>query len=281
MSDTFPPDVNHPRVQGWHYWLPFVVFLGFISLYQYVGLSYPLAYVGRTFVVAGILVWLWKYYTKVRWTHLGLGVLVGVIGLFQWVGMELGLIWLRDQFPRGSTMHWLVGLTSMVKPTHAAWDVTPAVVRDWYMLKPLFETIKPESDIYVTPLRIADPTWLVIFLAIRWMGSTLVVPVMEELFWRDWLWRNMAAPNDFKLHKVGEYDKYAFWVIPVFFAFVHVQIVTAVVWALMIAWLLVKTRSIGACIVAHAVTNFLLGAWVIGTWKLQWAPMGYSQWFFW
>ena len=63
----------------------------------------------------------------------------------------------------------------------------------------------------------------------------------------------------------------AFWLVPVFFAFVHVQWLTAIVWGLLIAALLVKTKSLGACIIAHGVTNFLLGAYVLYT----------KEWFFW
>src|SRR5205823_4643084 len=37
------------------------------------------------------------------------------------------------------------------------------------------------------------------FTAVRIVGAVLVVPVMEELFWRDYLWRFVIAPNDFKL----------------------------------------------------------------------------------
>jgi membrane protease YdiL (CAAX protease family) len=50
-----------------------------------------------------------------------------------------------------------------------------------------------------------------------------------------------------------------------------VQIVTALVWGLMIGWLLVRTKSLGACIVMHGVTNFLLGAYVLYT----------HDWYFW
>jgi membrane protease YdiL (CAAX protease family) len=44
---------------------------------------------------------------------------------------------------------------------------------------------------------------------------------------------------------------------------------TAIVYGLLIGGLLVATRSLGACIIAHGVTNFLLGAYVLVTqdWK--------------
>lgn len=188
---------------------------------------YPLSYVFKTFLVAGVLVYFWKSYTRIRWTHAWLGVLVGVIGIVQWVGMQK-LLW---QFP---ALSW----TSM---SAEAFDPTQAI---------------------------ASPALLWSFIAIRWAGATLLVPVMEELFWRDYAWRTIIAPNDFKLAEVGEWDPKAFFVIPLIFAFVHIQWLTAIVWALMIGLLLVRTRSLGACIIAHGVTNLLLGAYVL--WTREW-----------
>jgi hypothetical protein len=59
--------------------------------------------------------------------------------------------------------------------------------------------------------------------------------------------------------------------VSLLFATVHVQWMTAIVWGLMIAALLVYTRSLGACIIAHGVTNFLLGGYVLFT----------KNWYFW
>jgi CAAX prenyl protease-like protein len=109
------------------------------------------------------------------------------------------------------------------------------------------------------------------FIAIRWGCASLVVPVMEELFWRDFLWRTIAAPADFKLAQVGERDTKAFWLVALAFSTVHIQWITAIIWGLLIGWLLIRTRSLGACIVAHGVTNFLLGIYVLYT----------KDWYYW
>ena len=39
----------------------------------------------------------------------------------------------------------------------------------------------------------------------------------------------------------------------------------------MITWLMLKTRSIWDCVVAHAATNLILGIYVVlsGTWRLM------------
>ena len=127
------------------------------------------------------------------------------------------------------------------------------------------------ADVYDPMTSISSPGLRIAFIAFRWIGPTLVVPVMEELFWRDYLWRSIIAPNDFRLASVGEWDPKAFWIVIAFFGSVHIQWITAIVWGAMIGWLLLRTRSIGACMIAHGVTNFLLGAYVLWT----------HDWYFW
>jgi len=101
-------------------------------------------------------------------------------------------------------------------------------------------------------------------VALRWIGATLVVPVMEELFWRDFLWRQILAPNDFKLAAVGEWSLSALLIVSVAFATVHGNWwLTAIVWAMMVGGLLAYTKSLGACIIAHATTNLLLAVYVL------------------
>jgi CAAX prenyl protease-like protein len=130
---------------------------------------------------------------------------------------------------------------------------------------------KPTVKLFIPHEHFDSPALMWTFIIIRWVGPTLVVPVMEELFWRDYLWRTILAPNDFKLAAVGEWDWKPFLFVSLAFAAVHVQWMTAIVWGLMIAGLLVYTKSLGACIIAHGVTNLLLGAYVLYT----------KDWYFW
>lgn len=220
------------------YVVPFAVFM----LFTFAGGQwkdfYPLSYVLKTLIVAALLAFFWRYYTTIRWTHLGLGVLVGVIGVVQWIGMEK--LFMSHDFFRWTRITFATA-----------------------------ETV--DADAFRPLDAIASSTLAWSFIAIRLLGASLLVPVMEELFWRDFLWRSLASPNDFRLQQVGEYDTQAFWFVPIAFATVHPQWLTAIVWGLLIACLLVKTRSLGACIVAHGVTNLLLGLYVLKT----------GEWFFW
>ena len=218
----------------WAYVIPMAVFMLFTWMGTTWPTLFPLSYILKTFVVAALLFLLWPKFTKVRWDYWWLGIIVGVIGVVQWVGMEKFLM-------SQPSLFW----------TRMSRDIV--------------------ADAFNPYERFYSPAKMWWFIAIRWAGASLVVPVMEELFWRDFLWRNISAPNDFKLAAVGEYDPLAFWLVPVFFATVHPQWLTAIVLALMIGILLVKTKSIGACIIAHGVTNFLLGIYVLRT----------HEWFFW
>ena len=222
------------------YIAPMAAFVGITWLGTQWKDYYPHTYVAKTIFAAALLILFWQAYTKIRWHAWHWGVIVGVLGTVQWIGMEKLLM----------SQSWL-SWTRMTSDIHA-------------------EAFRPYEY-----FGSAAAMWA--FIAVRWAGASLVVPVMEELFWRDYAWRTIASPNDFKLQQVGEYDRGGFWFVPLIFATVHVQWLTAIVWALLVAVLLLKTRSLGACIIAHGVTNFLLGAYVLfAHYKLGW-----DEWYFW
>src|SRR5206468_3775674 len=111
-----------------------------------------------------------------------------------------------------------------------------------------FEWFKPDPDAFNPFAAIHNPSAAWAFVAIRVASAVIVVPIMEELFWRDYLWRQILAPNDFKLAQVGEFDWTAFIVVSLAFATVHGSWwPTAIVWGAMIGLLLVYTKSLGAC----------------------------------
>ena len=212
--------------------LAYILPMGAFLLFTWAGAQWPslfaASYAAKTVIAAGLLVFLWPHYTKVRWNYWWLGVVMGVLGLVQWVGMEKLLIYFWPNFP---------------EITGEPRDLTKVF---------------------------ASPTVAWSFIVLRWAGATLVVPFMEELFWRDFLWRTVAAPADFRLASIGEWDRgLPLLAVAAAFCVVHPQWLTAFTWGLMIGWLLLYTRSLGACIVMHAVTNFLLGLYVLvtGDWR--------------
>jgi CAAX prenyl protease-like protein len=107
------------------------------------------------------------------------------------------------------------------------------------------------------------------FMAVRAANCALLVPVMEELFWRSWLMRWLIKPR-FETIPFGTYQRSAFWTVAVLFALEH-----GAYWEVGLAagiaynWWAVRSRSLADCILAHAVTNALLSAFVLwgGHWE--------------
>jgi CAAX prenyl protease-like protein len=111
-----------------------------------------------------------------------------------------------------------------------------------------------------------DPVFLFFRIAI----SVIAVPVLEELFWRGWLMRWIIDSNHFERVPLGTYAPLAFWVVAALFASEHgsfwdVGFVTGIVYN----WWMVRTKNLWNCIIAHAVTNAALAAYVIvaGQWQ--------------
>ncbi len=107
------------------------------------------------------------------------------------------------------------------------------------------------------------------FLALRIAGSSLVVPVVEELFWRGWLMRWLVQ-RDWQKVPLGTYRAGSFWLVALLFASEHgpyweVGLAAGVIYN----WWLVRTKSLGDCVLAHAVTNLALGIYVVaaGQWQ--------------
>ena len=111
---------------------------------------------------------------------------------------------------------------------------------------------------------LSDP-WV---LGWRTARAVIIVPVVEELFWRGWLMRWLINP-DFQRVPLGAYSPLSFWITVVLFASEHgpywdVGLLTGIVYNL---WM-IRSKSIPSCILMHAVTNGALSAYVIAT--AQW-----------
>ncbi len=110
-------------------------------------------------------------------------------------------------------------------------------------------------------------SWAV--LTLRMIRAVIIVPIIEELFWRAWMMR-WLIDNDFEKVPLGKYSAQAFWIVAVLFASEHgaywdVGLAAGIIYN----WWMVRTRSLGDLILAHAVTNGILGAYVIafGKWE--------------
>jgi CAAX prenyl protease-like protein len=105
-------------------------------------------------------------------------------------------------------------------------------------------------------------------VALRIAGAALVVPVMEELFWRSFLMRWLDA-GDFQTVEPSQVSIKSLIITSVLFGFEHNLWLAGIVAGLAYSALYMRHRTIWSPILAHAVTNGLLGVWVVytGSWS--------------
>jgi uncharacterized protein len=112
--------------------------------------------------------------------------------------------------------------------------------------------------------------WLTI--AFRFLRLVIVVPLIEEIFWRGFLLRYLID-NNFTRVAIGAFSWLSFLAVAILFMLAHAgpdwpaALMTGALYNL-VAY---RTRSLATCVLTHAVTNLLLGLWIMRT----------AQWGFW
>lgn len=120
------------------------------------------------------------------------------------------------------------------------------------------------------PLLYENRAERIFMITMRLAGAVLVVPVMEELFWRSFFIRYLINPNFTKV-PIGQLTWPAFFMTTLLFGLEHNLFFAGVMAGAAYNLLLYSTRSITHCVLAHALTNLLLGIYVLVT----------QQWQFW
>jgi CAAX prenyl protease-like protein len=115
-----------------------------------------------------------------------------------------------------------------------------------------------------------NPTWAYTFLFIRFLGLALVVPIIEEFFLRGFLMRFVMDADWWEI-PFGHCNILALITGTAVPMLMHPgELLSSLVWFSMVTWLMLRTRNIWDCVAAHAVTNLLLGIYVVtfGQWYL-------------
>jgi CAAX prenyl protease-like protein len=110
----------------------------------------------------------------------------------------------------------------------------------------------------------------VLVLALRVVRAAILVPIIEELFWRAWLPRWVDRMDDFRKIPLGQYTRASFFLTALLFASEHGALWDVGLAAgLLYNWWMRRTKSLGDLILAHAVTNTCLSAYVLlwGRWE--------------
>lgn len=107
-------------------------------------------------------------------------------------------------------------------------------------------------------------------VVVRIFGAAAVVPVMEELFWRSFVQR-WIDQKDFLALAPAAGSLRALLLTSLVFGFEHGLWLAGIFAGLAYGWLYRRCGSLWPPIVAHSLTNLLLGVWVVRT----------GQWQFW
>ncbi len=209
-------------------WLPYVtplaLFVSLTALEGQLAAAYPLLYMVKIALVAWAFLSLRRFLPEVKFERAGLGLAVGM-------GVVLAVVWvLGDRLTELLHLHFsFLGSRTGFDPVHEFPNVA---------------------------LRAA-------FLAVRFAGLVVVVPVVEELFYRGFLLRYVTDPEDFRRVPLGRFSGTAFGVCVGLMALTHPEWLVAGLFSAAMCALVARTRSLFACIVAHGVTNLLLGVYVL------------------
>lgn len=109
----------------------------------------------------------------------------------------------------------------------------------------------------------ATPVWAYTFLVIRFLGLALIVPIIEEFFLRGFLMRFVVSERWWSV-PFGTLTTTAAMIGTVVPMLMHPgELLAAAVWFSLVTWLMFRTKNIWDCVAAHAVTNLLLGIYVV------------------
>ncbi len=109
-----------------------------------------------------------------------------------------------------------------------------------------------------------EGTITLLLVLMRFIGSVLVAPLIEELVMRSFFIRYIISPKWEKV-AIGTYTFESFAVVTLVFGFSHYRWLPGIITAIILNLLLYKKKSLVPCITAHATANLLLLIYVVTT----------------
>lgn len=196
------------------------------------------AYAIRSLICAVLFLALrpWRFYPPVTWHHWPLALTVG-LGVF--------VIWVAMEHPRAA-------LLGPLQELYIRWGILPLGE-----LRPPLGASPYAPETCGWPLTVA-----------RIAGSGLVIGVIEEFFWRGFLYRWLIG-GDFRAIDPARFARGPFWATAALFALEHREWLAGFAAGALYGWLFIRSRDIWTVAIAHAVTNLVLGAYVVATGAYQ------------
>ncbi|MEQ8209214.1 MAG: CAAX prenyl protease-related protein [Lacipirellulaceae bacterium] len=193
---------------------------------------YPVIYTLKVALVIATMIAVWPGYRTFPLKVSPLAFVVGVVGIVLWIALcKLDLE------------------VALLKPIGLGWLVESGTRSAYNPLEELAD----------------NPLWAYGFLVVRFIGLAVLVPIFEEFFLRGLAMR-FVVDDRFERVPFGYVTPAAIVAGTAIPMLMHPgELLAAFVWFSLVTWLMIRTKNIWDCVVAHAVTNFLLGVYVVKT----------------
>lgn len=232
--------------------VPFAVWVGMILVLQ--GLEvmtlcprwlYPWSYAVKSIACAGLFLTLkpWRAYTALRLSNVPLAFGMGV---------AVALVWILPEMPLVG--RWAPGFQEF----YNRWLImVPGALPD-YFDSAFFPALPPgHRSLAYAP---EQAGWGLTLAKLA--GSVGVIAVVEEFFFRGFFYRWLRRSTFWSV-PLHAFDAQAFWTVAVVFGLEHDRWFAGMLAGVVYGWLAMRTGDIWAAVVAHGITNFLLGSYVI------------------
>ena len=159
------------------------------------------------------------------------------------------------------------------EPTRPAFAIAVGVAVFVLWIAPQqFLGFAPRPDGFNPDVFAANPVWYWATVIFRFLRLIIIVPLIEEIFWRGFLLRYFIK-EDFERVPFGTFSWLSFAIVTPLFGFSHSMAdwPAALLTGAIYNGVAYRTKSLSSCVMTHALTNFLLGLWIMKT----------KQWGFW
>jgi CAAX prenyl protease-like protein len=168
------------------------------------------------------------------------------------------LIW--EMRPFVAEMRWAFGWEAIL--------VGVAVFAIWVGLDPFYRHLGKFGAPWNPNEQFGNGSTLAwLMMGTRIFGSTFFVPPLEEVFYRSFLYRYLARQN-FLSVPLNQFLPWPFLATAAVFGFSHNEWLAGILCGMAYQWLVLRKNRLGDAMTAHAITNFLLGVWIV--WKHAW-----------
>ena len=175
------------------------------------------------------------------------------------VGIALWVLWRHY-----TELHDLAGLT--LKWAAGAVATGLVVFFLWINLEFGWATIGKSAAGFDPTQPSGTINWVLV--SFRLLGLAIVVPIMEELFWRSFLLR-WIDQQDFLSYEPIKVSLRSLFICSLLFASEHSLWFAGLLAGLVYGFIYMRSSSLWVAVISHATTNGVLGAWILvtGNWR--------------